>query len=89
MPDALGELRAEGFTVVALSPREPSMTLDAFAAERRTARVALLLGTEGDGLTRAAESTADVRVRIPTSTNVDSLNLAVATGIALSRLAST
>ena len=88
-PDALGELRAEGFTVVALSPREPSMTLDAFAAERRTARVALLLGTEGDGLTRAAESTADVRVRIPTSTNVDSLNLAVATGIALSRLAST
>ena len=59
------ELRAEGFTIVALSPREPSMTLDAFAAETRTARVALLLGTEGDGLTRVAESLADVRVRIP------------------------
>ncbi|MEQ1909318.1 MAG: RNA methyltransferase [Vicinamibacterales bacterium] len=88
-PNALGDLRAEGFTIVALSPREPSMTLDAFVAEKRTARVALLLGTEGDGLTRVAESIADVRVRIPTTANVDSLNLAVATGIALSRLAST
>ena len=88
-PDTLGDLRSEGFTIVGLSPREPSMPLDGFVAERRTDRVALLVGTEGDGLTRGAEDVADVRVRIPTSPVVDSLNLAVATGIALSRLAST
>ena len=87
-PNTLGELRAAGFVIVALSPRQPSLTLDGFASEQHAARVALLLGTEGDGLTRASESLADVRVRIPTSVNVDSLNLAVASGIALSRLTS-
>jgi tRNA G18 (ribose-2'-O)-methylase SpoU len=48
--------------------------------------VALLVGTEGAGLSGAAEGLADRRVRIPISRAVDSLNLAVATGIVLSRL---
>lgn len=87
-PHAVTELRNDGFTIVALSPRQPSLALDAFAKKRTGMRIALLVGTEGDGLTPAAESLADVRVRIPTSANVDSLNLAVATGIALSRLTS-
>jgi tRNA G18 (ribose-2'-O)-methylase SpoU len=85
-PSGLADVRATGFTIVALSPRLPSKTLDEFVGSGRPARVALLVGTEGAGLTEAAESAADVSVRIPISEAVDSLNLAVATGIALARL---
>ena len=84
-PGGLEQLRAAGFSIVALTPREPALTLDAFAAQRPQ-KIALLLGTEGDGLSAAAESMADVRVRIPIAHAVDSLNLAVASGIALHRL---
>lgn len=86
-PFACADLRSEGFTIVALTPREPSMTVETFAASHAAGRVALLVGTEGPGLTDAAEESADLRVRIPTAAAVESLNLAVATGIALSRLA--
>jgi tRNA G18 (ribose-2'-O)-methylase SpoU len=41
------------------------------------------VGTEGAGLTPEAEAAADHRVRIPIAGGIDSLNLAVATGIAL------
>ena len=86
-PDGLDGLRTEGFTLAALTPREPSITLEMFAAAHATGRVALMVGTEGSGLSDVAEGKAHLRVRIPMSTAVDSLNLAVATGIALSRLA--
>lgn len=86
-PGALEALRADGFTIAALTPREPSITLETFAAAHTADRVALLVGTEGSGLTNVAEESADLRVRIPISAAVDSLNLAVATGIALSHLA--
>ena len=85
-PDGLADVRACGFTLVALTPREPSQTLDAFVQGDRPPRVALLVGTEGAGLSNAAELLADRRVRIPISRAVDSLNLAVTTGIVLSRL---
>jgi tRNA G18 (ribose-2'-O)-methylase SpoU len=85
-PDDLGMLKASGFTVVALSPRDDSEPLEAFAAGEAPGRIALLLGTEGAGLTGGAEAAADRRVRIPISKRVDSLNLAVAAGIALARL---
>ncbi len=84
-PDVLRELRPEGFTLAALSPRDPSVTLERFA-ESVPDRLALLVGTEGPGLSEAAEAAAAVRVRIAIRREVDSLNLAVATGIALSRL---
>jgi tRNA G18 (ribose-2'-O)-methylase SpoU len=82
-PGVLTRVRAAGFTIVALTPREPAETLDAFAARPRASRVALMVGTEGAGLTPAVEATADHRVRIPIGDRVDSLNLAVAVGIAL------
>jgi tRNA G18 (ribose-2'-O)-methylase SpoU len=85
-PDGLADVRATGFTLVALSPRQPSTTIDEFVASERPLRVALLIGTEGAGLSDEAQSAADVSVRIPISDAVDSLNLAVATGIVLSRL---
>ena len=50
---------------------------------RRPERVALIVGTEGAGLTAEIEAAADCRVRIATSGEVDSLNLAVAAGITL------
>jgi tRNA G18 (ribose-2'-O)-methylase SpoU len=49
--------------------------------------VALLLGAEGPGLSGAAMGAADVRVRIPISAAVDSLNVVVAAGIGLASLA--
>src|SRR6185295_3279766 len=82
-PGALTQVRAAGFTIVALTPREPSETLEAFASRPRPARLALVVGAEGAGLTPAVEATADHRVRIPIGDDVDSLNLAVAVGIAL------
>jgi tRNA G18 (ribose-2'-O)-methylase SpoU len=85
-PDGLADVRACGFTLVALTPREPSQTLDSFVHVDRPPRVALLVGTEGAGLSESVELLADRRVRVPISHVVDSLNLAVATGIVLSRL---
>lgn len=85
-PEGLTEVQACGFTIAALTPREPSVPLERFCAADRPHRLALLVGTEGAGLSEAAEGTADVRVRIPISRAVDSLNLAVATGIVLARL---
>ena len=82
-PAGLTPMRGAGFTIAALTPRAPSETLDAFAARPRPERLALLVGTEGAGLTLAAESAADHRVRIPIDERVDSLNVAVAVGIAL------
>jgi len=80
-PGALTEVRAAGFTVVALTPRAPSVDIRSWQEGRD--RIALLVGTEGAGLSPDAESIADVRVRIPMTDAVDSLNLAVAVGIAL------
>ena len=85
-PDGLAAVRSRGFTIVALTPRSPSEPLEEFARGARPHRLALVVGTEGAGLSAAVEASADRRVRIPIRPEVDSLNLAVATGIALSRL---
>ena len=85
-PDRLSPIRAAGFTIVALTPREPSEAIDRFVARSRPPRVALLVGAEGAGLAPALEAAADVRLRIPIRPDVDSLNLAVAAAIALQRL---
>jgi tRNA G18 (ribose-2'-O)-methylase SpoU len=99
-PSDLGTLRNAGFTIVALTPRGDAIDLPTYARRpaRQSAspthpepvegrqRIALLIGSEGPGLTAAAQAMADVCVRIPTCANVDSLNLATATGIALYHL---
>ena len=84
-PEALDVLAANGFTIVALTPREPACALEQFAATPPQ-RIALVVGTEGEGLSDEALARAHVRVRIPIAADVDSLNVAVATGVALSRL---
>ena len=85
-PEGLARLRAAGLTVVALTP-DATATDIAELASRQPGRVALLLGTEGPGLSAAAEAAADVRVRIPLAQGIDSLNVATAAAIALHRLA--
>ena len=56
---------------------------DARAGDVRAGgRIALLLGTEGDGLSARWLAAADARVRIPMSGGVDSLNVASAAAIA-------
>lgn len=79
-PADLSVVKAHGFTIVALTPRAPALDLSAYRAH---GRVALLVGTEGAGLSAAAEQAADLRVRIPISASIDSLNVATAAGIAL------
>jgi tRNA G18 (ribose-2'-O)-methylase SpoU len=81
--DALVRIRLAGFQMVALTPSASAIELDAFGRNLRTDRLALLVGAEGAGLTAASLAAADVCVRIPISSDVDSLNAAVATGITL------
>jgi tRNA G18 (ribose-2'-O)-methylase SpoU len=78
--DALPRLAADGFTTVAL-------TLSPDATELETAvkgldRVALVLGTEGHGLSPRWESSAERRAVIPMTAGVDSLNIAAAAAVA-------
>ena len=66
-PGDLAALKREGFTVVALTPREGAVDLSACVPRQRPERMALLVGSEGPGLSAEAEAMADVRVRIPIS----------------------
>jgi tRNA G18 (ribose-2'-O)-methylase SpoU len=85
-PGALHDVRAMGFVVAALTP-SGALTVDEFAARLPAdARVALLAGAEGPGLTAGALSAADVTVRIPVNPRSDSLNVVVALAIAFARI---
>jgi tRNA G18 (ribose-2'-O)-methylase SpoU len=86
-PADLRQLREAGFVVAALTPRAPSQAIGEFVRRARPQRIALLFGTEGAGLTVGACELADLRVRIPVVDAIDSLNVAVASAIVLSRLA--
>jgi tRNA G18 (ribose-2'-O)-methylase SpoU len=81
-PDGLDALRSEGFVVAALALAEDAVSLDDFIVDPPP-KVALVLGAEGDGLTRAALQSADLVVRVPMSGGVDSLNVAAASAVAL------
>ncbi len=81
-PDAGEQLRAAGFTVAAMALADDAVDLADFAAAAPE-RVALLLGTEGDGLSRTALGASDVVVTIPMERGVDSLNVAAAASVAL------
>jgi tRNA G18 (ribose-2'-O)-methylase SpoU len=80
-PGGMDLLRQNGFVVAALALSDDAVSLDDLAADPPD-RLALLLGTEGDGLTRAAVEGSDVVVRIPMAGGVDSLNVAAASAVA-------
>jgi tRNA G18 (ribose-2'-O)-methylase SpoU len=79
-PVGLEQLKATGFRVLALTPNRDAVPLH--MAARGGGRTAVLLGSEGYGLTEQAMAAADERVRIPMSGDVDSLNVATAAAIA-------
>jgi tRNA G18 (ribose-2'-O)-methylase SpoU len=78
-PGALEFLREKGFQVLALTPRADSVPLNEVKVD---GPVAVLLGSEGPGLTDAAIDAADQAVRIPMAGGVDSLNVATAGAVA-------
>lgn len=80
---ALPILRANGFQLIALTPSAGAVDLRELVP---APRAALLLGAEGDGLSNEALEYADVCARIVIDPAADSLNVAVAAGIALHAL---
>jgi tRNA G18 (ribose-2'-O)-methylase SpoU len=84
-PSGLDALKRHGFTVVALTPDPDAIPIDAYPIEPAS-RLILLLGSEGPGLRPESMRYADVRLRIPIDPRADSLNVAVAAGIALTLL---
>jgi tRNA G18 (ribose-2'-O)-methylase SpoU len=84
--EARTALADTGFHIAALALADGAVPLDEFAAQRPD-RVALLLGSEGDGLSARALRAADTVVTIPMAGGVDSLNVAAAGAVALWALA--
>jgi tRNA G18 (ribose-2'-O)-methylase SpoU len=85
----LAEIRAAGFTLLALTPDQSAVPLGRATS---AGRVALLLGTEGDGLSSRWLAEADTAVCVPMSPGamsmgVDSLNVVAAAAIACHELA--
>jgi tRNA G18 (ribose-2'-O)-methylase SpoU len=80
--DPVDDLRAHGFTLLALTPAPDAEPLAADSTALSGDRVALALGTEGQGLSDHMLATADARVTIPMAPGVDSLNVAAAAAIA-------
>lgn len=79
---AVAELHHAGVELAALALSDAAVPLDEYSAARPS-KVALLMGSEGDGLSRQALSSADVVVTIPMRGGVDSLNVAAAASVAL------
>ncbi len=81
-PEGGAILKELGFQLAALALSDDAMTLDEYAQDP-PAKLALIMGTEGDGLSRAALGAADRIVTIPMQHGVDSLNVASASAVAL------
>ena len=81
-PEGANILKALGFEIAALALSEDAVELDDYVAAAPE-KIALVVGTEGDGLSRAALAAADRIVTIPMMHGVDSLNVASASAVAL------
>ena len=83
----LKRLQAMGFKTVSMALREDSLSIKdpRLAAEEK---LAIILGTEGDGLADSTIEGCDYTVRIPMSHGVDSLNVAATTAVAFFQLGS-
>lgn len=83
--EPLSSLHDYGFKTAAMALTDDSVSIDdsALMAEPR---LAIIMGTEGDGLAHKTISEADYTVRIPMSHNVDSLNVAAAAAVAFWQL---
>lgn len=80
--DGVAQLHSAGVELAALALTDDAVPLDIYARDRPQ-RVALMMGSEGDGLSTAALASADSVVTIPMTGGVDSLNVASAAAVAL------
>lgn len=86
-PRGVEALRARGVVTVALTPADDAHDIDRFARTLAPGRrLALLVGTEGPGLSERAMRLADARVRIPMAPGADSINVSAALAVALHAL---
>ena len=83
--DWQNRLRALGFKTAAMALREDSLHIGE-PRLRALPRLAIVLGTEGDGLAPETISGCDYTVRIPMAHGVDSLNVAAASAVAFYQL---
>ncbi len=81
-PEGSRLLREAGFTIAALALSDDAVDLGDFA-DAGHEKVAIVMGSEGDGLSRRALQEADAVVTIPMQHGVDSLNVAAAASVAL------
>ncbi|WP_409482905.1 TrmH family RNA methyltransferase [Arsenicicoccus dermatophilus] len=81
-PGGVDLLREHGFHVAAMALSADSVSLDELAADPPP-RLAVVLGTEGDGLSDRTVASVDTVVRIPMAGGVDSLNVAAASAVAM------
>jgi tRNA G18 (ribose-2'-O)-methylase SpoU len=79
--DTPAQLQSLGFKTVAMALTDRSIPLDAPQLKAEP-RLALVMGTEGDGLPHSTIDTCDYTVRIPMQHGVDSLNVAAAAAVA-------
>lgn len=83
--DAVETPRSLGFTTAAMALTDNSVGIDSPLLDEAP-RVALILGTEGEGLDPRVIAAADLTVKIPMSHSVDSLNVAAAAAVAFWQL---
>ena len=79
--DDLGQLRQLGFKTVAMALTDDSIPLDSEVLKREP-KLAIVMGTEGDGLPKETIASTDYVVKIPMAYGVDSLNVAAAEAVA-------
>lgn len=77
----VNSLKEYGFKTVAMALTDKSVPLD-HPALKAEGRLAIVMGTEGDGLASTTIEEADYTVRIPMAHGVDSLNVAAAAAVA-------
>ena len=82
----IGELHRLGFKTCAMALTDDSVSIDD-PVLRSEERLAIVLGTEGDGLHEQTIASCDYTVKIPMSHGVDSLNVAAASAVAFWELA--
>lgn len=84
-PDGLDEVAARGFALVGMTPSVEAEPIDELGLADES-KVALVLGSEGPGLTAETMARCDQRARIPLAGRADSLNVGVAAAIAFYEL---
>lgn len=83
--DPVGDLREAGFTTAAMALTDNSVPIDDKELNA-VEKLAVIMGTEGDGLAKTVIEGADYVARIPMAHGVDSLNVAAAAAVAFWQL---